>query len=297
MNFQEITPEDGRWMRPLLEGHNYKSCEYAFVNIYMWSRVYKTQIARFEDFVVARSEQRRLHYLYPAGKGDRKKAIDAILADARAMGKQPVLFSMDEEGKAFLQQNYPGLFIFDKPQGQADYIYSSADLADLPGKKYQKKRNHCSKFERLYPDWEFCEITPGSMQDIVNFNNRWCNLYDNRGDEGIEEEHHAISLVLRHYDELRLKGGYIKAAGEIVGFSFGSPLGSEMFVTHVEKAFYDVPGAYAVINREMARHFCRSYQYINRENDVDEEGLRTAKLSYYPVMLEYKYTAELAQPE
>lgn len=293
MNYHEVTAEDGRWARPLLEEEGYKSCEFAFVNIYMWSRVYHTVISRFEDYVIARSEGNRLHYLWPAGHGDRRRAIDAILADAAEMGKNPILFSLTEEGKQQLESWYPGRFQYEQPRGESDYLYLSGDLADLPGKKFQKKRNHCSRFERSYPNWAFHEITPDSMDAVCAFNNKWCNLYDNRGDEGIEEEHRAIKLVCHHYDELYLKGGYITVDDEIVAFSFGSPLGKDVFVTHVEKALYDVSGAYAIINREMARHFGRPFTYINRENDVDEEGLRDAKLSYHPAMLEHKYTAEL----
>lgn len=292
MIFHDIKAEDGRWARPLLENHGYHSCEYSFVNIYMWSRIYQSKIARFEDFVIARSEGRRLHYLYPAGNGNVLHAVEAILADAAEVGKTPILFSLTETEKNRLEKHYPGKFVYDMPRGESDYVYLASDLADLPGKKFQKKRNHCSRFERSYPNWEFYEITPDAMEPLRAFNNRWCNLYDNRGDEGIEEEHKAIERACRHYDELKLKGGYITVDGEIVAFSFGSPLGEDMFVTHVEKALYDVSGAYNIINREMARRFCTGYKYINRENDVDEEGLREAKLSYQPVFLEHKYTAE-----
>ncbi|MGD9559576.1 MAG: DUF2156 domain-containing protein [Oscillospiraceae bacterium] len=293
MTFHEIQVEDGRWARPLLEAPGYCSCEFAFVNIYMWSRVYHSKITRFEDFVIARSEGTRLHYLYPAGTGDVDAAIDAILEDAAEDGRRPIIFSLTEADVARLEARFPGRFTIEKPRGEADYIYLASDLANLPGKKFQKKRNHCSRFERQYPDWEFHEITPGALDSVCAFNNQWCQLYDNRGDEGIAEEHRAIELACLHYDELKLKGGYITVSGEVVAFSFGSPLGPDMFVVHVEKALYDYTGAYAMINREMARNFCSGYQYINRENDVDEPGLREAKLSYRPVMLEEKYTAEL----
>lgn len=293
MEFHKVTVEDGRWARPLLELKETRSCEYAFVNVYVWSHVYNTSIGKYDDFVVSRSEGRRIRYLWPAGTGNLKNVIEEILADAAKAGKAPVIFALNEENKKFLESNFPGKFKFLLPRGESDYIYLSSDLANLPGRKFQKKRNHCSKFERSYPNWKFHEITTDSLEAICEFNNQWCNLYDNRDDEGIAQEHRAVKLALRHYDELCLKGGYITIDNDIVAFSFGSPLGKNMFVTHVEKALYTVSGAYNIINREMARHFCEKYMYINRENDLDEEGLRIAKLSYNPVMLEDKYTAEL----
>ncbi len=295
MQFQQVSAEDGRWARELLEASNPMDCEYSFVNIYMWSKVYYTRIARFEDFVIARSEmgRNRLQYLFPAGKGDVGAAVKAILQDAKSDGRIPTLYSLKEKDAQWLQESYPGKFRIEKPMGEADYIYKSADLASLAGKRFQKKRNHCSYFEREYPDWEFFEITQDSVEEVLKFNDYWCHLYDNEGNEGIEEEQRVIALACAHYDELKLKGGYIRANGGIVAFSFGSELGQNMFVTHVEKALYDTRGAYPIINREMARRFCEGYTYINRENDVDEPGLREAKMSYHPEKMTEKYTAEL----
>ncbi len=294
MIFSDVKVEDAKWAVPLLEANGYRSCEFAFVNIYIWKKVICTQIARFENYLVVRYDYggEHVHYQFPSGTGELKPVMDAILQDARERGKKPVISTIPEERVAELEALYPGYFRFDNPRGQSDYIYLASDLANLPGRKYQKKRNHCSKFERMYPSWEFCEISGTALDCVCKFNDRWCNLYDNRGDEGIEREHRAIEQACRHYAELRLKGGYLRVDGEVVAFSFGSPLGKDMFVTHVEKALYDVNGAYAMINREMARHFGADYTYINRENDVDEEGLREAKLSYSPVMMVDKYHAE-----
>lgn len=297
MTFHEVRVEDGRWARPLLQIHAPRDCEYSFTNLYMWSHVYRTRIARFEDFVIVRSQVRegRLQYLYPAGRGDAKSATDAILADAAANGRVPFLYSLTQRDVAFMQQCYPGRFRYEQPQSEADYVYNADELATLPGKKFQKKRNHCSRFERMYPNWEFREIGPEAMDAVCAFNNEWCRLYDNRGDEGIEEEHKAIQLACRHYGELGLAGGYITVDGRVVAFSFGSPISGGMFVTHVEKALYDISGAYNIINREMARRLCGAYTLINRENDVGEPGLREAKLSYHPAEMVEKYTAELIE--
>ena len=59
----------------------------------------------------------------------------------------------------------------------------------------------------------------------------------------------------------------------------------DTFVVHFEKAYADIQGAYPIINREFVKHEMAEYQYVNREEDMGEEGLRKAKLSYRPEIL------------
>ena len=72
---------------------------------------------------------------------------------------------------------------------------------------------------------------------------------------------------------------------QIVAFTMGEPICSDTFVVHIEKAFPDVQGAYPMINQQFVEHECMQYKYVNREEDIGEEGLRKAKRSYRPVFM------------
>ena len=63
----------------------------------------------------------------------------------------------------------------------------------------------------------------------------------------------------------------------------------------MEKADSSIPGLYALINRECCRQAWGNVEYINREEDMGEEGLRKAKESYYPVRLVEKIKINLRE--
>ena len=68
-------------------------------------------------------------------------------------------------------------------------------------------------------------------------------------------------------------------------------MNSDTYVVHFEKAFPEIQGAYPMINQQFVMHNCQEYSYVNREDDAGDEGLRKAKLSYYPDILLKNYTA------
>ena len=78
--------------------------------------------------------------------------------------------------------------------------------------------------------------------------------------------------------------------GKLVAFTYGCPINSDTFDVCVEKADVDYEGAFSIINQEFVRHLPPQYIHINREEDLGEEGLRRAKLSYKPEFLLEKYS-------
>ena len=66
MEYHKVTLEDGKWVRPLLEATNYKTCEFAFANIYMWAELYHTYIGEYQGYALVRNIGRtHHHFLYP----------------------------------------------------------------------------------------------------------------------------------------------------------------------------------------------------------------------------------------
>ena len=70
----------------------------------------------------------------------------------------------------------------------------------------------------------------------------------------------------------------------------------KMAIIHIEKANPEMRGLYQMINQQFVEHeIAGKYKYTNREDDVGEEGLRKAKLSYKPVFMVEKGVVTLKE--
>ncbi|KAA6307012.1 hypothetical protein EZS27_041324, partial [termite gut metagenome] len=176
----------------------------------------------------------------------------------------------------------------------SDYIYLHEDLVALKGKKYQPKRNHINKFKKEY-NYEYVPITSDTISDCLLLEVEWQKTNEQRQGEDASDENQAVVYALRHFEELGLTGGILYANGKAAAFTYGMPINQDTFGIHVEKADININGAYPMINHEFACRIPKQYMYLNREEDLGIEGLRKAKLSYYPEIVLDKYIAHFAE--
>ncbi len=292
-SFHTPTYEDAAWCIPLLKEAPSPCCEYSFANMMAWHRHFDTKIALVEECVVVRFGGDSPHYLAPAGR-DTKRALNALHEDARVNGKSLYVFGYDEEGVDRLSQEYT-VTSREEYRDEFDYLYRIGDLAELAGRKYHAKRNHIAAFSREHV-WRYEEIKDENAADVIRAADLWCKqriTAHGDVDGALQAENKAIRELLAHRRETELCGGLLRVNDDVVAFTFGAPLTDDTFDTLVEKALTGYEKAYAVINREFARHTIAGYTYVNRENDVGAEGLRRAKLSYHPVSLVKKILCTL----
>lgn len=295
LEFREPCVEDAAWAMPKLGNSGLMGCEFSFTTIYMWKNYYQNQIARSGDFLFVRSGEVEPFYLLPVG-GDLKEGIEILRRYENARGELLILFGADEMTKAQIEGWFPGVFEWQPSQNDFDYLYNADDLATLGGKKYHSKRNHISAFTATY-NWSYETIEDRNREEVLAMAKEWCRERGDCSDPGLKSEYSAIRDSLQFQKELSLRGGLIRVDGKVVAITMGSPINSDIFDIHVEKALSEYNGAYAVINREFAaRELQGRYKLINRENDLGLEGLQRAKKSYYPVKLLEKYLATEKKP-
>lgn len=261
-----------------------RGCEYSFSNLFLWGR---QRVAFFEENLLIFSQfNRNTVYSFPVGPGDLKISIDAIIQDARERGIPCLLVGLLQEDRQLLEQLYPGKFHFHYDRDGFDYIYSIHDLADLPGRKFQRKRNYLNRFIQLHPSFSTQPITQQTLPLVEAFAERW---YQQRLQEAPHSDFHmeqvALCKALRNWQALGMEGLMLLDAEQVLAITIGSPLSENTFDIHFEKALDRNDGSYGAINREFARYLRSKYPallWLDREDDMGLEGLRKAKLSYCP---------------
>lgn len=297
IDFKHISTEDRENYEKLLASTGERGCEYSFANLYLWGR--QTLSLCMDAALLFSQFNRRSVYPFPVVTGDVKPAIDAVIHDSKARGIPCRLTGLTAADVTTLQDLYPGRFRIHPDRDSHDYVYSVDDLAELKGKRYHKKRTHLNRFREAYPDAVCESLSAETEEKAKSMVERW---YAERleVDPGADfcMERHAIAKAFRKKEELGLEIFVLRIENEVAALAVGSHSTPDTFDIHFEKALSLYDGAYVAINNGFARYIRDKYpevRYLNREEDMGIEGLRKAKLSYYPHHMIEKWWACLLE--
>lgn len=299
IEFRPVRLEDRATIERFTMSSDITNCDLSFANMFCWQEVYHSAWAIVDGFLVIRFHidgGDRLGYMQPVGEGDCARIIPALREDAHAHGQRLRIIGLTDRGREMIRQMHIGLFAFESDRALEDYVYAADDLRNLPGRRYQPKRNHINRFMAEYPDYRYEELTPDRFDECMQLEREWRRNHEGHTSELCAEQR-AMQRAFAHFAELGMTGGCIYVGERMVAFTYGSAVNDHTFDTHVEKADTDYDGAFTVINCLFARHLPERFTLINREEDLGIEGLRRAKLSYHPAVIQHKFTAIHLHPD
>ena len=294
--FKPITLEDREIIQKYTLHGASQICDLSFANLYGWSDRYQTSWAIVADSLAIRFQPATHNhpaYLMPVCGCTKefKTVIHQLNQISLDNGFPLILMGISPTCRDIIDQFSEGTFEYIHDMGAEDYVYLREKMVSLSGKHLQPKRNHINKFEKLYPEYQFEEITDANLEECLALGQDW--LEHKEVDSSRLAEQKMIEKCLRHREELGLLTGALRVDGKIIAFTFGSSINQDTFDIHVEKADISYEGAFAMINREFAKRIPEQYTYINREEDLGLEGLRKSKLSYKPALMLIKDVAVL----
>lgn len=284
-NFSPVNPDHGKSVAAFLKRHPQPLTGYTFATLAAYSHVFQYHLS-FEDrgtllISCVHDHDPHPHLLQPVGLFSSELA-QKILRGAAKLDYALKIICVSER---FLKDHsgFAGSFSAHEDRAVSNYLYSAAALAELRGRKYSKKRNLISQAKNLYA-WSCQPLTASLAAD--GFKVLDSILEEERPVvEGmLKRELSALECTLRRFEALEQQGLLIYVDGRPVAFSIYEAISPTTVAIHFERALRSYKGLYQVVNWETSKVIAaQGFEFINREEDLGDPGLRDAKLSYYPV--------------
>jgi hypothetical protein len=273
-----------------------ETSEWTFTNLFIWRLYNRTQwsVIDYHLAILCRPEGRSPFFYQPVGPGDRFasciKLLDWMMDST---GEESTIERADES----LAATFGGREDWDvQPvRDHFDYLYPTADLINLSGRKYHAKKNRINRVEKVV-SFQYEPLTADWLHECTRVLIQWCNWRECHKSPVMRAEFSAVHEALLEFETLKLTGGMLVVSGEIKAFTLGEMLNDSTAVIHVEKVDPEIPDLFAVINQQFCENAWSSTTWINREQDLGEPGLRKAKLSYHPSRLIPKYGIKRVRP-
>ncbi|UPU37545.1 phosphatidylglycerol lysyltransferase domain-containing protein [Geomonas paludis] len=267
--------------------------ELTFANLYLFRKVHEYRLTLLGDAVLAlgRGYDGSTYFLPPFG-GD-------IAAATRELLDQGLTLYGADDG--FLERHLDGGEGVEAlaDRNNFDYLHLKDEMAQLSGKQYHKKKNRVNYFLNRHRH-QVEILNDGHLAGALALLGEWGRVRTEIVPRGtgqggsVQGEIEGAAEALRLHRELGLSGVVILVDGAVRGFALGERLNRETAVCHFEKGDLFMEGLYQLLDREFSRLLFTDCTYLNREQDLGEESLRQAKLSYHPVELVVKYRVKKA---
>lgn len=293
-HFKSLELNDRAYIHDIIRKYEPTLSEMTFTNLFIWREYYKFRWSLFGGslLVVSLRGANGTYALQPIGSCESHDAVMNLLEWIRdeAGEKNPTIQRADRRCISELE-NSDGLHI-EPMREHFDYVYRKRDLMELEGSKYRSKRNHINQLLRQYT-FRYDLLEERYIEDCLDLQEKWCQLNRCEDDLDLLGEDEAVREVLTHFGALGVDGAVIVIDGKVKAFTVGERLNTNTYVIHIEKADPDITGLYQLINQQYCKKMAPHIEFINREQDLGIEGLRTAKLSYHPDHLIEKFRITL----
>ena len=270
-------------IKKYLKKYQFSTCDYNLSNLFAWSyftgvkwNIYRDRIF-FYNFNTG-------FMLYPLGEPFTSLELNQISKEIIDQGYSGNFISVPE---CYLSE-HPDInkyYSAVKDENNSDYVYLSERLSELRGRKLQKKKNLVSQFNRLYPDSCIKTLSDKGARMCIELAEKWCIQHNEFCDDEKKKEIEVMKRALQNRRHTGLEGLMLFCGNDLVAFALFSEQKKDTATVHFEKFDYDYKGSAQKINRETAIYLQERYKYINREQDIGNEGLRKSKLSYDPEMI------------
>lgn len=295
LQFEPLSLQRQNAYRQRLAACSQIASDYSFINLWGWAGAYGLQWAWDDDLVWIRQSRPQERFWAPVGPWQTVDWRGVFQALTPPGGR---LIRVPEPLLQIWQNGSSGRIEALEARGQWDYLYDVKEMIALAGNRYHKKKNLVRQFQRSY-DAAYQPLGPDSVAEALALQNDWCTWRDCEAVDTLAAENEAIARVLGDWSALEgICGGLLRVEGRLVAYTVAERLAADTLLIHFEKGNPEFKGVYQAINQAFLAHNAdEAIHRVNREQDLDDEGLRRAKLSYHPEAFVKKFEVVVREPK
>ena len=297
LEFKKIEVNSIQEMLPFYAMRHNMTCDSVFLESYVWKDYYNVRYAIWENKALLWLMENEGH-CFSAMPLCREEDLPGAFAAIEEyfneeLGYPLVINLADEYAVKYL--NLPeDKYLVEEQVDSRDYLYNGDAMRSLAVKKLHKKKNRVNAFKREYEGrYEYRRLCCSDSHDVWVFLDRWRQQKGEEVEEHLDYEVKGIHDILKNCSEFSIHMGGVYIDGQMEAFTIGSynPV-EHMAVIHIEKANPEINGLYQFINQQFLIEEFPEAEWVNREDDMGLEGLRKAKMTYYPADYARKYLVE-----
>lgn len=280
----DVAAELERVFRSLPDGVS----EFSFAGIYLFRNRYNYRLSSADGVLIILGEKDGERFFITPSALPPQETVSRLL-ETRDVWKLISPSLAEAEASFFDSLHKERGFAIREDRDNFDYLYHRRELADLPGKAFHKKKNRVNAFIAAHPRITSAPLSPDNAAAAKEVLDDWASRQENPAATDYAAAAEALSLL----GNSGLHGFLVFADGAPVAWCLSEFLvQGTVAAVHFEKARIDMPGAFQYINYAFARSLPESVLFINREQDLGDEGMRQAKLTYRPCGFVKKFRIE-----
>jgi hypothetical protein len=261
------------------------------MNLWAWAEDYGLSWAWNDDCVWIRQSRPEILYWAPVGPWYEIDWRARLVDDPSG---EIIFIRIPDKLVEHWQATLKDRATFEEERGHWDYVYSVSDLIELKGNRFHKKKNLLNQFVKKY-EYTYVPFELQLIGQAMAMQENWCTWRDCESSDVLSAENRAVYRVLENWEQLNgILGGAILVDGKMVAYTVAETLTPQSIVIHFEKGDTQFKGVYQAINQMFLAHSARDFLTVNREQDLNDEGLRKSKLSYNPLEFLHKSRVTMA---
>lgn len=296
IDFKSLALEDKEVIEKFVDKDNLETYEYLFSSLYMWRKLNNVKYAIIDGVLIIEKneEGKGTFYAQPFGysKENLNQVVEKLIERNKSLTDKDRRHLFGDVDEKFIEdlKNYTNINVeVIEDIDDFEYVYNVNDLIELKGKKYHGKKNHVNSFEKNYT-YEVKTIDNEKViNDCLTLLHNWHEEVAVTVDKEMLMEIDAIKDLFSELHLFDLKTIAIYVDNQLTGFSIGEIVNDKMAVIHVERGDIEYKGIYAFLNRRFLIESFSETEFVNRQEDTGNAGLRKAKQSYHPIKMVKKY--------